>query len=97
MLLERTLKRLGIKEKSPSVNKVLLEVPVEMGSMADGSAIKDILWPRDCLLVAIKRGNGEIIPKGTVEIMNGDYLVALADSVFSSNVLEQLKSITLVE
>ena len=97
VLLERTLKKFGTPIKSGSSNKVLAEVVVEMGSLVDGKRIKDISWPCDCLLVAVKRGDKEIIPRGTVEILNGDYLVALADAEVATEVIQKLKIMTLVE
>ena len=97
VLLVRILKKLNIKINSGSENKILAEFVVEMGSLVDGKKIKDIQWPDQCLLVAIKRNGREIIPRGTVEILNGDYLVALCDADMVAEVIEKLKLMTLIE
>ena len=97
VLLERTLKKFGVLRNTGSINKVLAEVAVEMGSLVDGKMIKDISWPCDCLLVSVKRGEKEIIPRGTVEILSGDYLIALADAEVAAEVVEKLKIMTLAE
>jgi H+/Cl- antiporter ClcA len=60
-------------------HKSILEFAVCMGSMLDGKQIKEILWPSHCLLVAVKRGEREIIPKGDTIIYSGDYLIVLTN------------------
>ncbi|SNX53167.1 ClC family H(+)/Cl(-) exchange transporter [Thermoanaerobacterium sp. RBIITD] len=60
-------------------NKILFEIPVAVGSFIDGKKLKDIEWPYNCLVVGIKRGGIEIIPKGNTKILSGDYIVLLAD------------------
>ena len=42
-------------------------------------------------------GEKEIIPRGTVEILSGDYLIALADAEVAAEVVEKLKIMTLAE
>ena len=82
------------KIEEPSNNKTLLEVGVELGSEAEGKEIKDVNWPETALLVAIKRGNNEIIPKGSIEIQSGDYLVVMVDESRASSVLEEIQFLT---
>lgn len=78
-LRERMLK--DTKEVSPALvparERTLVEFGVEHGSLLDGKKIRDIQWPENFLLVAVKRGEKEIIPSGRVELQGGDYLVAL--------------------
>ena len=50
-----------------------------MGSDLDGKQIKEVKWPSHCLLVAVKRGEHEIIPKGDTVIFPGDYLIVLTN------------------
>ena len=50
-----------------------------MGSVLDGKQIKEVKWPSHCLLVAVKRGENEIIPKGDTVIFPGDYLIVLTN------------------
>ena len=93
-LLERWIEKAGSSVEEPSNNKTLLEVGVELGSYAEGQKIKEVKWPEKALLVAIKRGNNEIIPKGSTEIQNGDYLVVMVDESISSEVLEEIQFLT---
>ncbi|MCT8975419.1 ClC family H(+)/Cl(-) exchange transporter [Clostridium sp. CX1] len=57
--------------------KNIIEIPVHHGCSLEGKEIKQFNWPQKCLLVAIKRGEKEIIPKGDTIIYAGDYLVVL--------------------
>lgn len=93
-LLHRMLSKQGEKFDSEEHNKVLLEIPVVIGSVLDGNMIKDIKWPSKCLIVSIKRGNEEIIPKGNTEIFIGDYVVALTTEQNSPSVNEELHELT---
>lgn len=60
-------------------SKSILEFAVCMGSMLDSKQIKEIKWPAHCLLVSVKRGDREIIPKGDTVIYPGDYLIVLTN------------------
>ncbi len=97
VLLDRLLKNVGTPLKSGSMKNTLLEVGIEMGSIVEGKRIKNIDWPSECLLVAIKRGGKEIIPKGEIRILSGDYLVVLVNDSISSEILQDLKGLTLVD
>lgn len=79
-LLERILHKQGEgavigNEKMKSI----LEFAVCLGSMLDGKQIKEITWPSDCLIVSVRRGEREIIPKGDTVIYPGDYLIVLTN------------------
>ena len=63
-----------------------------MGSLVENKFIKDLKWPKNALLVAIKRGNAEIIPKGDVKLLNGDYLVVMVDERDARNSLNKLSN-----
>ena len=56
----------------------LMELPVEFGSEAAGKLLRDIEWPKGSLIVGLRRGSEELIPKGETKIMPGDYLLILA-------------------
>jgi H+/Cl- antiporter ClcA len=60
-------------------HKAILEFAICMGSMLDGKEIKYVKWPAHCLLVAVKHGEQEIIPKGDTIIHAGDYLTVLTN------------------
>lgn len=89
------LNRLAITKFSYIFNN-LLEFVVEMGSIVEGKHISEVNWPKDCLLVSIKRGEKEIIPRGYVKIENGDYIVALVNIDKRANVIEEVNKLTLV-
>lgn len=79
-LLERFLHNTG--EETAIGNKkekAILEFAVCMGSVLDGKLIKEVKWPASCLLVAVKRGENEILPKGDTVIFPGDYLIVLTN------------------
>lgn len=80
ILLERMLKNNGKSDfLGKGINKTIIEIPVSLGSVIDGKAIKDLKWLPGSLLVAIKRGEKEIIPNGNTKIYTGDYLVILTN------------------
>lgn len=70
--------------------KVVLEVPISIESSIEGQKIKDICWPQGCLLVGIKRGAEEIIPKGETIIYPGDYLVILTNENEVNEVMKKI-------
>lgn len=92
VLLGRILKaknhpEFGDEHKS----KTIMEIPVCIGSQIDGRKIKDIVWPKDCLIVGLKRGGTEIIPNGNTRMHSGDYLIVLTSE---SNVLRSKTALT---
>jgi H+/Cl- antiporter ClcA len=90
-LLIKILKNKGEDQfVGEQANKVLLEVAVFMDSTLDGKQIKEIKWPPHCLLVGIKRGNEELIPKGDSTIYAGDYLIILVDEVRAAHTTKLL-------
>jgi len=90
-LLEKILHNQGEKISiSNKKNKAILEFAVCMGSDLDGKQIKDVKWPSRCLLVAVKRGEDEIIPKGDTVIFTGDYLIVLTNEDRVSKINDDL-------
>jgi Trk K+ transport system NAD-binding subunit len=80
-LLERSLHKQGKTAVSSTAKKrMLLEVGISIGSKLDGRHIKDVDWPQHCLLVSVKRGDSELVPKGDTRIMVGDYLYVLTNT-----------------
>lgn len=59
--------------------KTILETPVCLGSNLSGKKVKEVKWPSHCLIVGIKRAEGEILPKGDTIIYPGDSLIILTD------------------
>lgn len=89
-LLEKFLANNKNEEIGNSITKTILEIAVCMGSSVDGKKVKELEWPVNCLLVGVKRGKREIIPKGNTLIYPGDYLIVLTDENKASEVRETL-------
>ncbi|MGV8983063.1 ClC family H(+)/Cl(-) exchange transporter [Clostridium sp.] len=95
-LLEKFLHNQGEKLSFGSrKHKAILEFAVCMGSELDGKQIKEVKWPNHCLLVSVKRGALEILPRGDTVIYPGDYLVVLTDEDKVSKLNDSL--ITMIE
>lgn len=97
-LLDRLLVKIGHKKiENTSINKTLIESCVEVGSEIDGKFVKDIHLPNCCLLVSIKRGDKEIIPRGYTKIIAGDFLVVMAGENMSPEVFDILENISMAK
>ncbi|MFD1418031.1 ClC family H(+)/Cl(-) exchange transporter [Companilactobacillus keshanensis] len=57
-----------------------LEISVFEGSSIDGKYIRDVPFPKDILIVAIYRGEAQIIPRGDTVIKAGDRLVTMVNA-----------------
>lgn len=78
LLLEQILAKKGAADTvGDDKKKVIIDVVVSMGSSLEGRMVKDIKWPRQCLIVGIRRGESELIPRGDTRILAGDYLNVL--------------------
>jgi len=93
-IYESLLDRMIIKGKSKfqgdSRTKVIIETAVSMGSLLEGKKVKELKWPSNCLLVSIKRGEKEIIPKGDTQIYSGDYIIALTNEDMAAGIRAEL-------
>lgn len=93
-LLERTLRKKGSAQfEGEQANKTILEIGVCLGSRVDGQRIKDLSWPPQCLLVGIRRGETELIPKGSTRIYSGDYLIVLTSEKEAGQVKNALLAV----
>lgn len=91
VLLQRILtQKSGNKLKEDSKVKMLIEIPVCIGSKLDGKEVRDYKWPQNCLLVSIRRGEKEIIPKGDAVINAGDCLIVLSNENNSADIRDKL-------
>ncbi|MBF4693927.1 ClC family H(+)/Cl(-) exchange transporter [Fusibacter ferrireducens] len=59
--------------------KIVIERVVCHNSIFEDKAVRDVPWPRNCLLVSIKRGEKEFIPNGNTLLKAGDYMFILTD------------------
>lgn len=92
-LLDRILKNRGEEPIVDSTDKLLITMTVRRGSMLDDQLVSNIEWPDNCLLVAIRRGNREIIPKGNALIRCSDNIVALInekDAILINGILREM-------
>lgn len=55
----------------------IVEIPVEVGSIAASKKICEIIWPEGMLIVTLRRGETEIVPNGDTKILPGDYILAV--------------------
>ena len=74
--------------------KTVLEIQVFIDSKIENKKIMDLPWPEDCLLVGIKRGSHDIIPKGNTIIYPGDILVLITNEDKANRVQSSLEQIT---
>ena len=79
-LLANQVAEKGItSEGENSAKKVTFETVVHHGSPAEDKLVRDLNFPSNCLLIAVRRNRSEFIPKGNTKLQAGDYLVLLTD------------------
>lgn len=66
-------------DEEEHTHKIIVELVVQHESAFENKAVKEIGWPKKSLLVSVKRGEKELIPKGDTKLMVGDYLFVLTD------------------
>ena len=72
-----------------------LEIPVFFGSPLNGKMVRDMPWPKEALLIGIRRGEQEVIPHGDSLIHEGDSLVILTDATKRTYVAVSYTHLTL--
>lgn len=92
-LLENILKKQGKTVAEPAGEKLLYEYAVHHGAWLVGKRVSDVEWAKSCLLVAIKRGDMELIPKGHTKIRAGDTIVTLTDELELANVRQKMEQL----
>lgn len=97
MLLEDIIQSRGQALTNESEGKTVIEMAVHLGSQIDGKTLSEVSLPEDCLIVAIVRGNEEILPRGQTKIMMGDLLHVMVGQDQESALRERLQEITQVE
>ncbi|MDF2614482.1 MAG: clcA [Clostridia bacterium] len=78
-LLERLVSEHHVHDEEEHSHKVIVEMVVQHGSEMEDQAVKKIEWPSKCLLVSIKRGEKELLPRGSTVLKAGDYIFVLTD------------------
>ncbi|MDF2675515.1 MAG: conserved rane protein of unknown function [Clostridiales bacterium] len=92
-LLDNLIYNEDAEEKKESSKKIVVELIVKYGSEFENLQVKNINWPGKSLLVGVKQGDRQIIPKGDTEIKVGDYLTILTDINSESRIKEILNEI----
>lgn len=90
-LLSSLLKRRGQQVPEKTGEKILQEFVVCHGSTLHGHMIQQIEWPKNCLLVAVKRSEAELIPRGRTILMSGDVLVTMTDETDAAIVYDYME------
>ncbi|MEG0250516.1 MAG: ClC family H(+)/Cl(-) exchange transporter [Peptostreptococcus sp.] len=93
-LLDDLLDKEHLEYKGNENKKTLVELSVHLGSEVDGKRLVEIKWPQNCLVVALYRGEKEIIPRGNTMILDGDLLLIMVNQTESAEMLDYLTGIT---
>lgn len=89
-MLERQLK---IQSVGGEKKRVQIEVEVEFGAFLIDKCVQDVLWPANCLVLNLVRGEEEIVPDGETRIQEGDKLVIQAETYNSEETYNYIKGL----
>ena len=64
------------------------EVAIQLGAPCDGQAVRDVEWPRDCVIASVRRGSSLFIPRGETTLQANDVLVFVAEGEARKKVIE---------
>ncbi len=92
-LLGRILEGKQIPQESEEGEKVLDYYAVAEESEIADRMIKEIQWPEHCLIVAIQRGDKEIIPKGKTRLFMGDVIITMTDEAHNGEVYDAMSQL----
>lgn len=92
-LLANILKKQGKTTATPTGEKLIYEYVVHHGAKAERRRVGDLQWPENCLLVAIKRGETELIPNGKTRLRAGDTIVMLTAETELADVCRKMEQI----
>ncbi|WP_119318497.1 ClC family H(+)/Cl(-) exchange transporter [Companilactobacillus formosensis] len=70
-----------------------LEVPIYEGSSIDGKYIRDIPFPKDILVIAVYRGERQLIPRGDTMIKAGDRIVFMVNAGQRAKISQKLQDL----
>ncbi|BCV23713.1 H(+)/Cl(-) exchange transporter ClcA [Gelria sp. Kuro-4] len=98
MLLERDLARGAdaVPGTCPE-GMMLVELTVETGSCLDRHLVREVDLPGDCLLLAIRRGSQELVPRGNTKVRAGDQVAFLIPREKAAQVIPRIRSLTLCQ
>jgi len=55
------------------------ELVIQSGAQCDGREVREVSWPRDCVIASVRRGSRLFIPRGETILKAGDVLVFVAE------------------
>ncbi|GEK05170.1 ClC family H(+)/Cl(-) exchange transporter [Schleiferilactobacillus harbinensis] len=79
--------------QGPTGKRAHIEIPVTVGSRLEDTSVRDFRWPKGTLLVAIRRGEQELVPSGDTLIHAGDTLLVAVDASMRAKVKEELTAL----
>ncbi|HVR31735.1 MAG TPA: chloride channel protein [Acidimicrobiia bacterium] len=65
---------------------------VPPGSMADGSAVRDVRWPEGSTLVSVRRGTEVLVPGGATVLAANDVVTAFGSESSRERMIERLNA-----
>lgn len=92
-LLERLLQKRGEEPEEDERGKILQEQVIMLGSELENRRIREITWPKHCLLVAVKRGERELLPHGDTLLKASDMIVILTNEKNEAEVHDYLEQL----
>ena len=81
----------GVKERA---RREIFSVAVQPRCIADGRAVRDVLWPSGAVVTEIGRGTEKILPDGDTELRAGDTLTVVCRTDSPEKTREDLQHIT---
>jgi len=68
------------------------EIAIRSDADCDGQFVRDVAWPRDCVIASVRRGSSLFIPRGETILRAGDVLVFVAEGSARDEVIALCKS-----
>jgi chloride channel protein, CIC family len=62
-----------------STNMSVEEIVIEAGAPCAGKRVREVTWPRDCVVATLRRGRQVLIPHGDTVLQTDDVLVVVAE------------------
>ncbi|MEG0295614.1 MAG: ClC family H(+)/Cl(-) exchange transporter [Clostridium sp.] len=94
-LLERLLKKNNINDyHSDSSQKIIIPSVIHFGSKIENKRLKELELPDNTLIVSLKRGENEILPKGNTIIKAGDEILVMTNLSDEWRIREMIEDLT---
>lgn len=92
-LLENLLKKRNLPIPEGVKEKVLLDFMILHGSALDQHSVKEIQWPKHCLIVSLRRDGQEFIPRGDTYLKASDSIIVMCDKTDESYIYDALSAL----